>query len=432
MKQVTSVLIGAGNRGANVYSEYAIRNPSKFKVIAVVEPDEIKRKRFAKKHDIPSHLQFNDYNKLFELERIADCVMVCTQDKLHVDPVVKSLKKGYHILCEKPMSPKKSEIVLMGELSKKYNKILTICHVLRYSPFFIKLKELIDNDTIGKIINIQYTEQVSFWHHAHSFVRGNWNKAEQTSPMILQKSCHDMDILLWLANSKCKNISSFGSLNFFKKENKPKNAPKQCLDKCKYKKTCPFYAPKLYLKHPKYKEWGFVDAVSNFTDNKSILKSLKKGKYGRCVFECDNDVVDNQIVNLEFENNMTASFIMSAFTNDCGRTINLMGTKGQIKGDVTKNIIEIYDFLSGKNTILDITKEYDELIDKDDMLMKSFVAQVSQEITFENKTSANVSVDSHLIALAAEDSRLNAKTINFRKYKDNIYKKYKLQKKEVL
>ena len=187
MKKVTSILIGAGLRGGYVYSQYALDHSDEFQVVAVAEPDKERRELFAAKHHIPAEMCFESYEELLEKDKMADCAMVCTQDKLHYEPVVMAMEKGYHVLCEKPMSPDKEEIIRMGAMAKKYNRILSVCHVLRYSPFFSKLKELLEEGRIGRLMTIQHMEEVGYWHHAHSFVRGNWRNSEESSPMILQK-----------------------------------------------------------------------------------------------------------------------------------------------------------------------------------------------------------------------------------------------------
>ena len=354
MKQVTSILIGAGLRGGYVYSQYALDHPDEFKVVAVAEPDQERRELFAAKHNIPKELQYESYEELLQQDKIADCAMICTQDKMHYEPVTMALQKGYHVLCEKPMSPNKDEIVKMGAMAKKYNRILSVCHVLRYSPFFSKIKEILDEERIGRMMSIQHIEEVGYWHHAHSFVRGNWRNKEESSPMILQKCCHDMDIMLWLADSKCKKISSFGELTYFTEENAPVNAPRYCMDGCEHRDKCPFYAPRFYLEHPKAVEDGLVYAVTDQADSEHVLKELKKGPYGRCVFHSDNTVVDHQTVDIEFENQVTASFLMTAFTNQCARRIRIMGTKGELKGDMEAGTIEIIDFVSGTNDLIQL------------------------------------------------------------------------------
>ena len=414
MKQVTSILIGAGLRGGYVYSQYALDHPNEFKIVAVAEPDPERREAFSKKHNIPQEMQFKSYKELLKREKIADCAMICTQDRMHYEPVVTALEKGYHVLCEKPMSPDKEEIIKMGEMAKRYDRILSVCHVLRYSPFFSKIKLLLEEKKIGQLITIQHIEEVGYWHHVHSFVRGNWRNEKESSPMILQKCCHDMDILLWLAESSCKKISSFGKLTYFSEENAPKGAPRYCMDGCSHRDECPFYAPRFYTEHSKAVEDGLVYAVTDNADSKHILDALKKGQYGRCVFYSDNTVVDHQTVEIEFENQVTASFLMTAFTNQCARRIRLMGTKGEIKGDMEAGIIEVTEFVSGTNEVIKLHTPTKGHSGSDMNMMKDFVRMVGEGK--KGKTNADISVESHLMALAAEESRVNEVVINFKQY----------------
>lgn len=409
MKQVTGVLIGAGLRGGYVYSQYALDHPEEFKVVAVAEPDGDRRKLFAARHGIDKNMQFTSYEELLAKEKMADCAMICTQDRMHYEPVIMAMKKGYHVLCEKPMSQNKEEIIKMGALAQKYNCRLSVCHVLRYSPFFTKLKSLLDEGAIGRLMSIQHIEEVGYWHHAHSFVRGNWRKAEDSSPMILQKCCHDMDILLWLSGSHCKKISSFGNLSYFKRENAPEGAPAYCMDGCPHWKTCSFYAPRFYQEHPKAVEDGLIYAVTEQPDSQSIRQALEKGPYGRCVFHCDNTVVDHQTVNLEFDNEVTASFLMTAFTENCARKIRLMGTKGELSGDMEAGVIEWRDFLSGITQTIRLHTTRKGHSGSDASMMCEFVNMVREGGT--GKTDAAVSVESHLMALAAEEARVTGKTI---------------------
>ncbi len=411
MKQVTSILIGAGLRGGHVYSQYALEHPDELKVVAVAEPDQKRREEFAKRHGIPKERQFSSYEELLKQEKMADCAMVCTQDQMHCEPVVRAMEKGYHVLCEKPMSPNKEEILKMGEFSEKYDRILSVCHVLRYSPFFSRIKMLLEEGAIGRLISIQHIEEVGYWHHAHSFVRGNWRNAELSSPMILQKCCHDMDILLWLTESRCKKISSFGELSYFKKENAPEGAPLYCMDGCIHRENCPFYAPKFYLEHPKAEEDGLVYAVAETADTEQVLTALKKGPYGRCVFYCDNTVVDHQSVDIEFENGVTASFLMTAFTNQCARKIRLMGTKGELKGDMEKGMIEWVDFATGITQTMHLHTTSKGHSGSDMSMMHDFVRMVGEGKR--GKTDAAVSVESHLMALAAEEARVTGNVISF-------------------
>lgn len=418
MKKVTVAIIGAGLRGVN-YLEYALAHPNELQVVAVAEPVAERRESFQARHNIADNMCFENWDDFFAVPKLADAVLICTQDKQHFDPTMKALEAGYHVLLEKPMSPDAKECLLMGEKASQLNRVFSICHVLRYTNFFSTIKELLEKETIGKLMSITHNENVGFWHQAHSFVRGNWSRKEDSSPMILAKSCHDLDILLWLAGSECVRVSSFGSLSHFTADQAPAGAPLRCLDGCPVADECLYYAPNYYLTEDT--NWP-TSAISNDLSYSARYKALEEGPYGRCVYHCDNDVVDHQVVNLEFANSVTAAFTMSAFTRDVSRTIKLMGTKGEIRGAMEKNEIEVIHFGSGKI----------ERISFEDMgghvghgggdmgLLKDFLKLVRDDGKSEGLTSASQSVQSHLMAFAAEQSRVDGNSINLKDFAESI------------
>lgn len=418
MKTVTAILIGAGLRGNEAYAEYALKYPSELNIIAVADPDSARREAVAAKHNIPTEYKFHDYNEVLQKKKFADCVLVCTQDKQHYEPVMLALERGYHVLCEKPMAIDKKEMTEMVRAAEKYRRILSICHVLRYSPFFIRLKEMLDTGRLGKLTCIQHIENVGYWHFAHSFVRGNWRNEDAACPIILAKCCHDMDILLWLAGSTCTKLQSFGKLVHFKEENAPEDAPLYCMEGCAHRDTCPYYAPGFYLEHPNAVQDKLIYAVSQDITPKAVMSQLERGPYGRCVYHCDNTVADRQIVNMEFANDIHVSFTMSAFTDKCSREINLMGTKGQIKGDMELGTIEYHDFISGNKERILIHSPQGGHGGSDTLMMKEFVYLISKDGAGYSNTSASISLESHLMALAAEDSRRSGSIIDFQKYKE--------------
>ncbi|MDE6915328.1 MAG: Gfo/Idh/MocA family oxidoreductase [Lachnospiraceae bacterium] len=411
---ITAVLVGAGQRGAQVYADYARLHPDEIKIVAVAEPDERRRQWAAEQHGLSEHAVFTDWNELFAKGKLADSCMICTQDRFHVEPVKKAFELGYHILCEKPMSPDPGECLEMGRYAGKYKKTLTICHVLRYSPFFTRIKELLDGGVIGEPMSIQHMECVGFWHQAHSFVRGNWRNADESSPMILQKSCHDMDILCWLVGRPCQAVSSFGSLSHFRAQNAPEGAAGFCMSGCKAERSCPYSASKIYLRDEGPESFRKVVAQSGTRED--VREALAAGPYGRCVYQCDNNVVDHQVVNLLFEGGLTVSFTMCAFTPEITRLITIMGTRGQITGNMLNNQIEVRDFLTGDKTIHQIRTGSSGHGGSDERLMQGFIRTVETDGAY-SLSSAKVSVESHLMAFAAEESRLTGKTVYLDEYR---------------
>ncbi len=401
---VKILLIGAGNRGYEAYGR-AIKTRSDAKIIAVAEPDEGKRKRFAREHSIPEAMQFSSWEELLEKEKFADGVIIATPDRLHVKPAISAMKKGYHVLLEKPIAPTREGVQKVVDIAKQTKRIVVVGHVLRYTKFFKKLKKLLDSKIIGEIIGIEHKENVGFFHFAHSFVRGNWRNSRESSPSILAKSCHDLDILYWLTGVRCKTLTSFGELVYFRSENKPDKATLRCLDCPKeVERLCPYSAKKIYLTD--YIGWP-VSVISLDLSYKGRMKALREGPYGRCVFACDNDVVDHQVVNMVFENGIKATFTMTAFSNTITRRIRIFGTQGEIRGEFEKGEIEVIKFGEVERKIYNFGV-YDMGMGHsggDRGIVRHFISLLKGE---ESRSFTNIeeSVHSHFMAFAAEESRL--------------------------
>ncbi|MBO9610668.1 MAG: Gfo/Idh/MocA family oxidoreductase, partial [Paenibacillaceae bacterium] len=284
MKKITAALIGAGQRGEGAYASYALAYPDEIQFVAVADMDPVRRERFKQAHSLPEHHAYDSWEQLLDGPKLADAVLICLQDQLHFEPAIRALEKGYHVLLEKPMATDPKECIVMGQYAEKYKRVFSICHVLRYTEFYKKVKQLITEGAIGQMVSIQHTENVEYWHQAHSFVRGNWRNSDSSSPMILSKSCHDMDILLWLADADCTKVSSFGSLTHFRKESAPEGAPLRCLDGCPVQDTCPYYAPRMYLERDDWVGSVLRKIVSNDPSDEGVLEALKEGPYGRCVY----------------------------------------------------------------------------------------------------------------------------------------------------
>ena len=401
MVPVTAVVLGAGSRG-EIYAGYALAHPEELKIVAVAEPRRDRRERLADAHGIAPEHRFASWEELLAQPRLADAAFVCTLDGMHTAPALLALEKGYHILLEKPMSNTEEECRAIEAAARRADRVMAVCHVLRYTPFYQAIKALVDAGEIGEVCAAAQIENVGYWHQAHSFVRGNWRSSRDTSPMLLQKSCHDMDILLWLVGRDCRRVSSFGSLGRFTAENAPAGAPKRCLDGCPHSESCPYYAPKIYLTG---KTGWPVDVLTTDLTPEGIRKALEEGPYGRCVYRCDNDVVDRQVVNLEFDGGAVASFVMTAFTADFSRQLKLLGTAGQIQADMGTREIVLHRFGEEPRRIpLPDDGEESGHGGGDYGLVGDFLATVRGG--GESRSSARASLQSHLICFAAERSRL--------------------------
>ncbi|MEH7085058.1 Gfo/Idh/MocA family oxidoreductase [Neobacillus drentensis] len=423
MKPMTAILIGAGDRGARAYAPYALEYPNELKIIAVAEPNGERRSKFQQAHHISDENCLESWEELLNKEtKIADIAIICTLDRHHFKPTMKALELGYHVLLEKPMSPDPVECIVMEHAAQKYNRQLTICHVLRYTDFWSTIKKVISKGEIGEVVSLQLNENVEVMHMSHSFVRGNWNNNGRTSPMILQKSCHDMDIISFVIGKDCKRISSYGSLMHFKEENAPVGAPNRCLEGCPAELECPFHAGRYYLGEGK----GWAKKFTEDYTNEGIIKALNETPYGKCVYHSDNDVVDHQVVNMEFEGGATATFSMCGFTREQTRIVQIMGTKGEIRGNMEENSISIFDFLTKQETVIKFDNPIGGHGGGDQGIMRTFL----REIQFGNKqdsvSSSSVSVRSHLMAFAAEESRLHqGQSIHIDDYYNSLIEKVK-------
>ncbi|MEF9997749.1 MAG: Gfo/Idh/MocA family oxidoreductase [Lachnospiraceae bacterium] len=414
-KKLKVALAGLGSRGKDTYAPTAKLFPDKMEIVAIADIDSAKVEDVAKEYNIPKEACFASAEELIEQDKLADIMFITTQDRQHVRQAIPALRKGYHLLLEKPISPDLDECREIVKVANECNRKVIVCHVLRYTPIYSKLKEVISSGIAGDIVSVMSIENVGWWHQAHSFVRGNWRNSNTTSPMILQKCCHDMDLLLWLTGKTCESVSSFGSTYLFKEEKAPTGATKRCMDGCKAKENCPFDAEKIYMYNEKTgvtkgnTEWP-LDVVTLHPTEESIREAIKTGPYGKCVYHCDNNVVDHQVVNMNMTDGSTISHTMCAFTATGSRYAKFMGTKGEIIADMSAKTISVTEF--GKKTeIIDVEKlatDFSGHGGGDNRMVEELLDMIIEDKEPDNRiTSVDKSVESHYVALAAEQSRLN-------------------------
>lgn len=405
-KSINLLIIGAGSRGST-YAEYALAHPERAKIIGVAEPRDFYRERMAKTHRIPHENNYKSWQEAAGRARFADAVIIATQDAMHAEPAITFAKLGYHILLEKPMAPNEKDCERIVQAVRANHNLFAVCHVLRYRTYTQKLKKTIDSGVIGEVVNIQHFEPVGYWHQAHAFVRGNWRNERETGFMLLTKSCHDIDLLSYLIGEKCRHVASFGTLKHFRREEKPAGAADNCLD-CGIEPTCPYSAKKIYLSRVRRGETGWpVDVLTSDTTETGVLNALRNGPYGRCVFNCDNDVVDNQTVILQFEGGNTASFTMTAFTEAVQRKTRIFGTRGEIYGNGSS--IRIFDFLTDATKTIEVKETNTTILSGhgggDYLLMDSFINAVAQNDARYILSGPEETLESHRIVFAAEKAR---------------------------
>lgn len=409
---ITYAVCGFGGRGCDSYSSYQLAHPDQMKLVAVADPDEKRLDIAREQYHVPEEFCFRSGEALLAQPKLADVLIIATQDREHMCYALPALEKGYHLLLEKPVSADIGACIALKEAARKYDRMVMVCHVLRYAPFYETVHRLISEGKIGRLQTIQASENVGYWHFSHSYVRGNWRSCAESSPVILAKSCHDMDILRWLAGAPCKRVSSFGSLGWFHSGNAPAGSAERCLD-CQAKEGCPYDAERLYLTDPRtgllsgHTGWPCSVLVGPDPTEKAVREALRTGPYGRCVYRCDNDVADHQVVNLEFEGGVTASFTLSAFSEECHRTLLVTGSHGEIFGDVEENKVTFRRF-GGEEEVfpLDVLPSEYAGHGGGDWRMMEELCRLLSSGEAEARTGIDVSVESHAIAMAAEESRL--------------------------
>lgn len=405
-RPVRIVVIGAGNR-AHKYLEYARRNPEQLRLAAIVEVNDLRRRAMADAFGLPDKYCYAHYDDFFAERLDADMVLISTPENAHFDPAVKAIDAGYHVLLEKPIAQRLDECREIARRARRRGVLVGVCHVLRYHPYFAKIRELVASGRLGHVVSVNHTASVGLDRATHSYVRGIFRRESEANPILLAKCCHDIDFLLWLTGSHCRRLSSFGSLRWFRAENAPAESTARCID-CPLEKECPYSAVDLYYNR---RDWiSNFDVPEGSTLDEVILRQLRTGDYGRCVFRCDNDVVDHQIVSMELENDVTISFSMDAFTLGDQRETHIRLTHGEIDGD--ERTLRVRRFRGGEEQVYDFSgilgKPFHAGADLN--LVEDFVDTLSRrEHRF--RTSIANSVESHRICFEAERSRLTGQTV---------------------
>lgn len=403
-KPISIVTIGAGNRG-NVYGNYAISFPEEMDIVGVAEPIALRNERYSSKHKILETNRFSTWEHVFQRPKFADAVLITTPDNLHYGPCMAALKAGYDVLLEKPISPSEKECRDILALAKKTGRIVAVCHVLRYAPYFEKLRELMQSGAIGEIVSVQHMEPIEHLHMSHSYVRGNWHDRNATTPIILAKSCHDLDILRWMVGKPCKKIVAMGGIKWFRKENAPEGSTDRCMNGCAVEGTCPYSAMKIYYRN-RQRTYVFDLPEEKEKQGEYILEKLRTTNYGRCVYRMDNNQEDHYIASMEFEGGATASFSMEAFTSYEGRRTRVMGSMGDIVGDM--ETFTLTDFRTGKRTIYD-NSSGDGHGGGDWRLVRNWLQAVSQRKPELLTSTIDASIESHVMGFMAEKSRKTGK-----------------------
>ena len=430
MKKLSVALIGAGMRG-ETYTNIMSENPDKYKVVAVAEPVEGRREKIKKLHNIPEEMCFYTWEDLLAKPKMADIALICTMDEMHYCVAMKAIELGYDIILEKPAAPTAQECADILAAAKEKNVKVLVCHVLRYTPFYNRVKNILDNGTIGEVMTANFLEVIGNIHQSHSYVRGNWHSEKETSPILLAKSCHDIDIIQWLLNKSCKSVQSFGELTYFRKENAPKGAPVRCIDGgCPIEDTCLYNCKKLYY-DAKGNSWFRTASTKGIakTDvptDEEVMQALKTTDFGLCVFHANNDVPDHQTVNMQFDGGTIVTFNMNAFGAG-GRFLRIFGTEGELYAGMADDEITVHTFADGKDHKISVNAIDESIMSGHGGGDQGLVFEAYDYFNgnYEGYRAADIdiSVKNHLICFAAERSRKLKTVVNV----DEIFKEYNIK-----
>ncbi|GAA2312601.1 Gfo/Idh/MocA family oxidoreductase [Actinomadura luteofluorescens] len=411
----TIAVAGAGLRGRGYAAR--IREAGAGRIVAVAEPDPARRARFAAEHGLAPERTFPGWREMAARGRPADGVIIATQDAEHAEPAIRFAGLGCHILLEKPMATSEADALRIVDAVERAGVMLAVCHVMRYTEYTRTFRRLIEDGRIGAPVSVQHLEPVGWWHHAHSYVRGNWRRADESGPMLMTKSCHDVDWLIHVMGEAPARVSSFGRLSHFRPEERPPGAADRCLD-CAVEPRCSYSATRLYLSclgDPGRERWP-LGAVTDDRTEAGVLRALREGPYGRCVYACDNDVVDHQVVNMEFPSGATGVFTMTAFSAAAPRQTRVFGAAGSLEGDGVR--ITVRDFVTGATEVVepgavppggasDGRHDHD-----DDALADAFVAALAAGDPAPLHSGPRESLASHRVVWAAERARLDGAVVD--------------------
>lgn len=419
-----AVLLGAGNRGRDAFGRFALEHPETLRFVAVADPDPARLERFGLEHGIPEALRFASWESLLAQPRIAPALFLTLPDVLHERSAIRALEAGYHLMLEKPVASTLEGSLRVARAAEASGSHVMLGYVLRYTPFFHTVRKLVRSGALGRVVTIEWRENVSSTHQSHSFVRGNWSRLEKSSPMILAKCSHDLDMLGWVTGQRVARVSSFGNLAYFRPENAPEGAPERCLDNCPVEPTCAFSALKIYL--GENTAWP----VSTITTDLSLegrRRAIETGPYGRCVYRAGNDVVDHQVVSFLFEDGASGTLTMHGHSAEEGRSIRIDGTKATLRGTFKSSLEEIRLEPHDMKTAFEgggelIPLEAPEANPGgghgggDGGLARSFVRSIREGA----REPVSSYMESHYLAFAIEQARLEGRIVDMQTFRSEI------------
>lgn len=428
MEPIRVIILGAGNRGER-YATHMAQMPDKYQVVGVADPEKGRQEHIRQMCGFSEEGCYDSWQEILAQPKLADVAVIATVDNMHYEPALLAIEKGYDLLLEKPVAQTARECADIALAAEKKGVNVLVCHVLRYTPFFGKIKELLMAGTIGQIISLDQVEAVGNVHFSHSFVRGNWHSEEESTPMLLAKCCHDLDMIQWLLDKPCQRVASFGSLVHFREENAPAGAPVRCSDgNCPAGETCPYNCIRHYYDNKTNSRREIITrgfAKHYEATDEEVMEALQNTDYGLCVYHAHNNVVDHQVVNMEFAGGATATLTMNAF-NAGGRYIRIYGTKGELYASMKDSHITVFTFGDRKTVQVPVRKTEESINGGhgggDEGIIREMYDYLGGSYRGFRAADIRTSVKNHMIGFAAEKARNSGTVVNV----DDVMKEYGL------
>ncbi len=404
-------VIGAGVRGTSL-ARHLSSSEFSSEIVAVAEPDEERRNNFAQNYSLPDHAKFTSWQAFIDSSTMCDAVIIATMDNQHTGPAVACLRRGCHLLIEKPLADTFEECRIIEKTQSETKLVVSVCHTLRYMDAFRRIKQIIEDGILGKLIHIEHMEAIDHMRFTHNYVRGRWSKEINNTFLLLHKCCHDVDFLTWLANEECARVSSFGSLTYFTPSNAPVGSGKRCLENCQIVDSCPYSALRIYVDANLS---GRLQDLGKVTTREDRLEAIRNGPFGRCVWQADNDVVDHQVVSMEFANGTTATCTMSGYSAKHGRVSRIQGTKGELFFDEAADTITIREFSESGQEHIHVQR-LDAYHPEDKEIVDNWLSRIYDPFSKRMTVDANEALRSLAVVFAAELSRTEKRTVEMEEF----------------
>jgi predicted dehydrogenase len=420
MKSLAVALIGAGNRGRYVFGRFASRHPERMRIAALAEPRSDRREAVAAEHELGPGRVFEDWRQLFAAGLELDAAIIATGDTEHVEPAIEAFARGLHVLLEKPIALDAVDCVRVVEAAERAGRILQIGHVLRHMEFYARVQEIAASGRLGRLQLMDLREHVSYWHMAHSYVRGKFRSRELAAPFLLAKSCHDLDLMAWIAGRPAAQVTSFGNLGAYTAERAPAGAPERCSSACPVQAACPWDAERFYLGPDAEvaRHWPWSD-LSADPSREARRRALAESDYGRCVYHCDNDVVDHQTVSVAFEGGLLATLGVHGCATEERRTVRISGSLGELRGVLQTGLLEVTRHGDSRLETLRLPAAVGHSAGDRNLLIH-FCDAIASGADREARAAGRVALESHLLGFAAERARREGSVVDMEAYRSEI------------